>query len=78
MGFFFAPYYYAGYGKLGTGIVMGLCALVPFVGLIIAIFGGIKARSDLPIGEQKFNWINVVILFVIVIVVAILFTIARR
>lgn len=77
LGFFFMPYYYAGYGALQKGIitaaVMGLFAGIQderyitlmvislIVGLSIAIYGGLKAKEELPVKQQKFNWVNVLI-----------------
>ena len=78
LGFFFGPYYYAGYGKFGTGLVMGLMSLVPFMGIVIAIFAGFKSKRDLPIGKQNFKWLNVAILFAIVLAFAILMATIQR
>jgi len=60
-GFFFAPYYYIGYGKNLIGIIFFILTIIPYVGIIIAIIGGINAKKDLPIGEIKFNWTNALI-----------------
>jgi len=69
------PYYYAGYGDLKKGItvaaVLGLFAGVQYdthiiiiiigllLGLVVAIYGGIKAKKELPVKKQKFSWLNV-------------------
>lgn len=58
LGFLFAPYYYAGYGKLQKGITLAaISGIMPLIGLGIAIYGGIKAKQELPIGEVTFNWV---------------------
>ena len=77
LGFLFMPYYYAGYGALTKGIIaaavlglvagiqdvnhMALLALSLVIGLSVAIYGGLKAREELPIKAQKFNWLNVIL-----------------
>ena len=68
-GFFFAPYYYAGYGKLLKGIWLAVVTvLLPVIGLIaVAIVGGKYARKELTIGEVDFNWKNVGIVLAIAI-----------
>jgi len=65
LGFFFAPYYYAGYGDLKKGIIFALLAGIPFVALIVGVYGGLKAREELPIKKQDFNWKNVGIAVVV-------------
>ena len=57
-GFFFAPYYYAGYGELQKGMIMAVLGGIPFVGLIVGIYGGLKAKQELPIDQQSFSWSN--------------------
>jgi hypothetical protein len=65
-GFFFAPFYYAGYGELKKGIIYGIISFIPFIGgLAVAIIGGRNARKDLPIGKQDFKWSAVGIVFAI-------------
>lgn len=61
LGFFFAPYYYAGYGKLGKGILLGIVGVViPILGFfIVGIIGALNAKKELPIGKEKFSWKNV-------------------
>ena len=68
LGFFFAPYYYAGYGNLGKGILYAILGVFPLFGIIIAIISGKNARKDLPIGKQEFKWANVAIIFVLIVV----------
>jgi len=70
LGFLFAPYYYAGYGKLKKGVIYVVLGTFPLFGIIIAILGGRNARKDLPIGKEEFNWKNIGIIFVINIVTA--------
>ncbi|MCJ2165230.1 MULTISPECIES: hypothetical protein [unclassified Pseudodesulfovibrio] len=57
MGLLFGGAYYAGYGELGKGIIMGAITglfLVP--GLFVHLFAGIKGKKDLPVGKQPFDW----------------------
>jgi len=61
LGFFFAPYYYAGYGDLKKGGIYAVVGAFPLFGLIIAIISGKNANKDLPIGKQEFNWKNVAV-----------------
>jgi len=67
-GLLFAQHYYAGYGELKKAIVYSLLGGFPLFGIIIAILCGKNAKKDLPIGKQKFKWINVVITITITIV----------
>jgi len=77
LGFLFMPYYYAGYGALKKGsifaLIAGLIAGVDYtvsivlfvitvmIGLGIAVYGGLKAKAELPIKEQMFSWKNVMV-----------------
>lgn len=63
LGFLFAPFYYAGYGKFGKGLLLLLIGAVPILGVAAYVYGGLKAKKELPIGEQKFSWLNAVGLF---------------
>ena len=65
LGFFFAPYYYSGYGELKKGIIFAMLAGIPLVALVVGVYGGLKAREELPIKKQNFNWKNVGIAVVI-------------
>ena len=56
LGFFFAPNYYAGYGKFKKGVILSLIQIIPPIGLFVNIYAGIKAKKELPIGKQSFNW----------------------
>ena len=72
MGFLFAPYYYAGYGQLKKGLVLAVISgIMPLVMIAVGIYGGLKARQELPIKEIEFNWKNVA--FTIVTVIAVSF-----
>jgi hypothetical protein len=79
-GFLFMPYYYAGYGALQKGVIfailLGIIAAVNsanivilaiafFVAIGIAIYGGINAKKELPVGKQDFSWKNVIIVVVV-------------
>lgn len=72
MGFLFAPYYYAGYGNLNKGLVLAVISgLMPLFAIVVCVYGGIKAKEELPIGETEFNWKNVGIALVVISVVSI-------
>ncbi len=74
MGFFFAPYYYAGYGKLKAGIIMAvLLGIMPLVGIIVGFYGGWHAKRELPIKEVEFDWKNVGLTVLVVLVVSNIF-----
>lgn len=60
LGFFFAPFYYAGYRRFGKGLFLLFLGLIPLFGLIAYIYGGLKAKKELPIGKEKFSWGNVI------------------
>lgn len=70
LGFFFAPFYYAGYGQLAIGILFVILWDIPFVGLIVAIYAGLRARKELPIKQQEFQWkdVGIVLLFNIIFI----------
>lgn len=77
LGFLFAPYYYAGYGNLQKGLIFAvLSGITPIFGLIIAIYGGIKAKRELQIKERDFNWKYVVLAVFVLLAVAITLEIA--
>lgn len=59
LGFFFAPHYYAGYGDLQKGVIFAVLAGIPFVALLVGVYGGLKAKQELPIKQQEFQWKNV-------------------
>lgn len=77
LGFLFNIYYYAGYGKFKEALIVGVVyALLPqsitmSVGIALGVYGGLKARNDLPIGEVPFSWGKVGLLALIVISIAI-------
>lgn len=57
MGFLFNSAYFSGYGKLQKGLIMaGIGGLLPIFGIIVAIYGGMKAKKELPIKEVEFSW----------------------
>jgi len=71
LGFFFAPHYYAGYGKLQKGLILAVVSgIMPLLAIFVAIYGGLKAKKELPIGNDKFNWKNVGITLVVSVVVS--------
>ena len=67
-GFFFAPYYYAGYGNLKRGLIYAVVGSFPLFSLVIAFMSGRNANKDLPIGKQEFNWKNAGITIVVGVV----------
>jgi len=69
LGFFFAPYYYAGYGELQKGIILAVISGIPLLGLLAGVYGGLKAKQELPIKQQPFNWKNVGIAAVVNIMI---------
>ena len=74
-GFFFNVYYYAGYGNLKKAIILIIPSiLIPIIGIVVAVYCGLKAKQELPIGDMKFNWINVGI----TLLTAIVFTIVSK
>lgn len=78
LGFFFAAYYYAGYGNLKKGLIYAAIGAFPLFGLIIAIISGKNARKDLPIGKQDFQWSNIGIAVVVNAIAIILLQLAIR
>lgn len=71
LGFLFNAYYFAGYGELKKAIMLIIpSVLIPIVGIGVAVYGGLKAKQELPIGEVEFNWKNVGIVLAIAIVCA--------
>ena len=69
MGFLFNAYYYAGYGRMKKGIILIILSmLIPIFGIAVAVYCGIKAKSELPIGNAPFVWKNVLIVFFIAII----------
>lgn len=73
LAFFFAPYYYAGYGRLKRGLVYAVVGgLIPLFALAFAIESGRKANKDLPIDEQEFNWKNAGITIAVSILIGVL------
>ncbi|MEA3352299.1 MAG: hypothetical protein U9Q33_00585 [Campylobacterota bacterium] len=71
-GFLFAPHYYAGYGQLNKGIILAVISgLMPLFGIVVGVYGGLKAKQELPIGNLEYNWKNAGITIAIVIIVSI-------
>ncbi|NVJ91095.1 MAG: hypothetical protein HWE34_05535 [Methylocystaceae bacterium] len=65
MGLFFGPYYYVGYGARLQGYLMGVFAWFPLFALCIYPYCGFKATQHLPIGQQSFQWLSLIPLFLI-------------
>jgi len=72
LGFLFAPSYYAGYGDMKKGLIFALISGFPLFALFICIYGGLKAKKELPIGKVDFKWVNVAIAVIITIVTSII------
>jgi len=73
LGFFFAPYYYAGYGNLQKGLILAVVSgLMPLFAIFVGVYGGLKAKQELPIGNQEFNWKNVGIAVVVLVIVSLI------
>jgi hypothetical protein len=56
MALLFAPYYYSGYGKLKKGLIMAVIGFIPLTAIFVNIYGGFRAKKELPIGKQDFKW----------------------
>jgi len=67
LGFLFAPSYYAGYGDLTKGFIFAIISGFPLFAIFICIYGGLRAKKELPIGEVKFKWLNVLIVIILTI-----------
>ena len=69
----FAPYYYAGYGELKKGLILAVISgLIPLFAIFVGVHGGLKAKKELPIGNQEFNWKNVGIAVVVLVIVSLI------
>lgn len=69
--FAFAPFYYAGYGKFGTGLLFALLEFIPLAFIPVHLYAGFKANSDLPVGKTPFNWGVITVPAVVVIIIII-------
>ncbi|ABW68515.1 hypothetical protein Dole_2712 [Desulfosudis oleivorans Hxd3] len=56
MGLIFGAHYYAGYGKIPKAFFLSAISGFPLIGLIVWIYCGRKANSELPVGEIDFKW----------------------
>ena len=65
LGFLFAPLYYSGYGDMKKGLAFAAIGAFPLFGLFIAIYGGLKANEELPVGKTVFQWTNAGIAFAV-------------
>lgn len=73
LGFLFAPHYYAGYGQLKKGLLLAVISgIMPLVAVAVGIYGGLKARQELPIKEVEFNWKNVAFTVITMIIVSLI------
>ncbi len=68
---FFAPMYYAGYGKIGKGLLFALIGFVPITAIPVNIYAAFKANSELPVGENPFSWWKAAIAFALMAIIRI-------
>lgn len=52
--------------ELMSNVIVLIILLV--IGLGIAIYGGVNAKKELPVGKQKFSWKNVILALVVYII----------
>ena len=69
LGFLFPANYYAGYGKLGTGMLFAVIGFIPLTLILVGVYAGFKAKKELPIKQIKFNWPKALLVFVLQIVI---------
>jgi hypothetical protein len=75
LGFLFAPYYYAGFGQWKKAIIlMVLSFLVP---LGPNIYGGLKAKEQLPLGQGAYHWGKCLGMLGIAVVMTTVFLVAK-
>ncbi|BDQ38755.1 hypothetical protein SYK_31150 [Pseudodesulfovibrio nedwellii] len=68
MGLLFGGAYYAGYGQLVKGLILAAISFTPLTAIPVNIYAGIKAKKQLPVGAQAFEWPKAVLVFFIPIV----------
>ena len=56
MGLLFCTSYYAGYGKVGKGLVCAAIGFLPITLIPVAIYMGFNANKELPVGSTPFSW----------------------
>ena len=59
--FFFAPFYYIGYGQYIRGALFLMVSLVPMLALGVSLYAGFRADKELPVGQRPFDWRAVMI-----------------
>lgn len=70
MGFLFAPQYYAGYGNIKKGVILGIIgSIIPIILFFVGIYGGLKAKKELPIKQINFNWLNAILVSVMMVAI---------
>ncbi len=72
MALIFAPMYYAGYGKIGMGLLFALIGIIPLAFIPVHFYAGYKANSDLAIGKTPFRWGSVAIVLVVMVMIKII------
>ena len=56
MALLFSTAYYAGYGKVGKGILLSVIGFIPLTLIGVGIYAGMKANGELPVGKIPFSW----------------------
>lgn len=56
MALLFSSAYYAGYGKIGKGIMLAAIGFMPLTLIGVGIYAGINANKELPVGNTQFSW----------------------
>jgi hypothetical protein len=65
MGLLFGGAYYAGYGKVAKGLIMAVISFIPLTAIPVNIYAALKAKKQLPVGSQPFNWGMAILAFCI-------------
>lgn len=65
LGLFFGGAYYAGYGQWAKGLIMAILSFIPLTAIPVNIYAGLKAKKQLPVGEQAFEWPKAVLIFIV-------------
>lgn len=68
MGLLFGGAYYAGYGQLTKGLIMAVISFIPITAIPVNIYAGLKAKKQLPVGEEAFEWPKAVLAFFVPVV----------
>ncbi len=69
---FFGPAYYAGYGKIKTGLVMAVIGFMPLTMIAVNIYASMNANNDLPVGAQPFNLRSAILVACVSVLISII------